>query len=144
MLRKLVLACVVAALAVAGGTVALAGGSGDQELRRAQSASPKVVPLTDLVSAPRAATDTATAARACQTLRCINRRLATLTRQVGNLRSFVSCLGAVGMSSYGEDPNGGTYGFVWRDDTVPEEYLSTALDFDGSDTPHVFTIVYAC
>jgi hypothetical protein len=143
MLRKLMIACLVAALPFVGGAIALAGGSNDG-VRQARTTVPKVLPLADVLDVAPKATRPAADRAACRTIQCLNRRVNRLTNRVGNLQSFVNCLGAVGMTSFGEDPNGGTYGFVWRDDVEPDEFLTTALDFDGSDTPHVFTIVYAC
>lgn len=78
----------------------------------------------------------------------INVRLNKLKTAVNNAQAHVNaldaCLGIQGMTSYGEDPNGGSFGFVWRDDTVPEEFLTTSLDCDNLNLADIWAVVRLC
>lgn len=59
--------------------------------------------------------------------------LKCLKSELVKVQKALNCLRTVGVSSYGENPNGGTFGYVWRDPTAtPTEFLSTALDYDNS------------
>ena len=48
-----------------------------------------------------------------------------------------------GMTSYG-DASSGTFGYVWRDDTVPEEFLTTGLDYDTLANADIYALVLIC
>jgi hypothetical protein len=84
----------------------------------------------------------------CRTLRCLNKRLnllkAAVNKATAHVNALDSCLGIQGMTSYGEDPNGGNFGYVWRDNTVPTEFLTTGLDYDTFDQADVWTVVWLC
>lgn len=148
---------VVVVLGVTLGGVALAGGNDTRKRTPSDRANPQALPG---VEASREEARAALRASlrdqitrvawtgACSGWRCVNRRLNTLKSAVNGVRADFNALNAClliqGMSSYGEDPNGGTYGYVWRDDDLVDEFLTTGLDFDDTDTPHVWTVVWGC
>jgi hypothetical protein len=60
--------------------------------------------------------------------------LKCLKSELIKAQKALNCLRTVGVSSYGEDPGGGTFGYVWRDpSTTPTELLTTGLDYDNSN-----------
>jgi hypothetical protein len=84
---------------------------------------------------------------ACRTLRCINVRLNKLktavNRSQADVNRLYNCMAFQGMTSYG-DASGGTFGYVWRDDTVPEEFLTTGLDYDTLANADIYALVWIC
>jgi hypothetical protein len=146
-----------AVLCLAFGGVALAGSSDAR--RRSPSGRANPQPLPGAHASGEEARQAARAALrdqlprvawtgACQTLRCINVPLNKLKTAANNAQAHVNalddCLGIQGMTSYGEDPNGGTFGYVWRDDTVPEEFLTTSLDYDTLELADIWAVVWLC
>jgi len=67
---------------------------------------------------------------------------------VNNARADINelnnCMVLQGMTSYGEDPNGGTFGYVWRDDVFAEEFLTTSLDYDTLELADIWAVVWIC
>lgn len=51
-------------------------------------------------------------------------------------------MGLQGVSAYGEDPLGGTWGYLYTD--LPEEtpWFTTAFDWDGSDYPQAWVVAF--
>jgi hypothetical protein len=71
----------------------------------------------------------------------LRRRVVELENRVGALESSVyPCFFVEGVSQFG-DPNG-THGYVYSDDGV-NEFLTSALDFDDSGAPQVWSLVVA-
>jgi hypothetical protein len=67
--------------------------------------------------------------------------LKCLKSELVKVQKVLNCLRTVGVSSYGENPNGGTFGYVWRDPTAtPTEFLSTALDYDSKNADYRFYV----
>lgn len=123
MIIKVFVVALVGALAFGSG-IAFAGGD-DPGRSVSQSSEPTHVQLP-------AQTTTAAAARTSERAGCnVACKVRKLTKRVNQLQKFTNCIDVVPAASYGQDPNGGDYGFVYKDLTVPSEFLSTALDWAG-------------
>lgn len=145
------------ALGLALGGVASAGTSDPRRGEGPNRADPQPLPGAVLSSeGARRALDAALAqplpsitwTGSCTTLKCINTRLNALKNAVNkveaNLNSLRNCLAVQGVSAWGEDPYGGTYGYVWRDDYYAEEFLTTGLDYDDLEYADIWAVVWTC
>lgn len=59
-----------------------------------------------------------------RTVRCLEREVENVNRF---MKAFFRCARIVPVSQYGEDPQGGSFGYVWNDGV--EQLLTTALDY---------------
>ena len=60
-----------------------------------------------------------------RTIRCLEAEIRNVNRFMS---VFFRCSRIVRVSRYGDDPNGGAFGYLWRTDAV-NELLTTALDY---------------
>lgn len=123
MLTRVIAVAIVCVVAFGTG-IAFAGG--DEEPRAvSESNAPEYVKLpTQSVAGAIQTQRQAGCNQAC--------KVRNLTRQVAKLTKFNKCIAVIPVGSYGEDSTGGDYGFLWRDDTVPSEFLTTALDWTSA------------
>ena len=71
--------------------------------------------------------------------------LKCLKSELIKVQKALNCLRTVGVSAYGENPSGGTFGYVWRDPTAtPTEFLTTGLDYDNSNSADYQFYVSRC
>ena len=125
MLSKVLAAALVGVVAFGSG-IAFAAGDDKGKQPVSEANHPVAIQL------PGAHADEAarsTAARGCD----LNCKVRKLTVQVKKLTKFNKCLTAYGVAAYGEAPDGGDYGYLYEDTTVPSEFLTTALDWSGDE-----------
>jgi hypothetical protein len=75
------------------------------------------------------------------TIRCLNEHLLRVER---NFKDFWNCSPTRGVSEYGDDPYGGTWGYVYADYPGQTPYFSTALDLDPGNNPTMWVVTWKC